>query len=85
MLLKCLRFANICFPSLCRILLVGVAILSLYSVHLLLMTAKEGGGYIKSASDCSPNAAAQNHVYSSMFNAFTSLGPLKVIKMKRCL
>lgn len=27
----------------CRILLVAVAILSLYSVHLLLMTAKEGG------------------------------------------
>ncbi|GLD48104.1 sodium-coupled neutral amino acid transporter 4, partial [Lates japonicus] len=27
------------------VLLVGVAILSLYSVHLLLMTAKEGGWY----------------------------------------
>ena len=34
-----------CF-SLHSILLVGVAILSLYSVHLLLMTAKEGGSLI---------------------------------------
>lgn len=38
--------ADLYCPSLCRILLVGVAILSLYSVHLLLMTAKEGGWYL---------------------------------------
>lgn len=33
------------FPlsSICSFLLISVAILSLYSVHLLLMTAKEGG------------------------------------------
>lgn len=36
--------------SLClySILLVAVAILSLYSVHLLLVTAKEGGWYFSS-------------------------------------
>lgn len=33
----------LCSPHLCRVLLIAVAILSLYSVHLLLVTAKEGG------------------------------------------
>lgn len=32
--------------SLRRVLLIAVAILSLYSVHLLLVTAKEGGWYL---------------------------------------
>lgn len=34
---------SVLFPPLYRLLLIAVAILSLYSVHLLLMTAKEGG------------------------------------------
>lgn len=38
------RVSDVCFPS---ILLLGVAILSLYSVHLLLVTAKEGGELVQ--------------------------------------
>lgn len=40
---RCSPSRLICLLCLCSFLLIGVAVLSLYSVHLLLMTAKEGG------------------------------------------